>query len=199
MKQTTYDEKPSTAGRSRGERSTPSGSGRASGYGGNEVEMKERMEAAGQPGPAHQALDALTGNWTAEVKCWKEPGQAPEVSQATAEASWILDGRFLQEEFHGEMMGQSFEGLTLLGFDNTKQTFNSVWISDMQTSMFVSEGKGDSGYKVITLQGKASCAATGQTDVPMKTVLRLHSDDKRTFEMYDGKNAKVMEITYTRE
>ena len=29
-----------------------------------------------------------------------------------------------------------------MGYDNMKQTFNSVWVSDMQTSMFTSEGKG---------------------------------------------------------
>src|SRR5262245_59649366 len=67
-------------------------------------EMMKKMEAAGTPGPAHKALDALVGNWKCEVKCWHEPGGQPSVSQATARASWILNGRFLQEEFQGEMM-----------------------------------------------------------------------------------------------
>jgi hypothetical protein len=34
----------------------------------------------------------------------------------------------------------------------------------------------------------------------MKTVLRVISPDKHVLEMYDGsKNAKTMEITYTRQ
>lgn len=111
---------------------------------------------------------------------------------------WTLNGRFLEEEFQGEMMGKPFRGCSLMGFDNTKQTFNTVWVSDMQTAMFCSEGRGESGNKVITLEGKANCPATGRKDVVMKTVFRLLSQDKHIFEMYDGNN-KTMEITYTRQ
>ncbi len=164
-------------------------------------EMKKKMEAAGTPGPAHKALEPLVGNWKAEVKCWHEPGGAPQVSQGTAKTNWVLGGRFLEEQFQGEMMGKPFTGRSLMGYDNTKQTFNTVWVSDMQTSIFTSEGKGDSGNKVITLEGKSSCPATGRKDIPMKTVFRMISPDKHVFEMFDtsrSENAKVMEITYTR-
>jgi hypothetical protein len=168
----------------------------------DKAEMMKKVEAAGKPGPGHQALNALEGNWKAEVKCWMEPGGSPEVSQGTAKASWKFNGRFLEEEFHGQMMGKPFTGRTLLGFDNTKQTFNSVWVSDMQTSMFTSEGKGDNANKVITLEGKSTCPATGQKDIPMKTVLRVISPDRHVLEMFDGskgENVKTMEITYTRQ
>ncbi|HWN97063.1 MAG TPA: DUF1579 family protein, partial [Methylomirabilota bacterium] len=107
---------------------------------GEKDEMLKKMEAAGRPGPAHKALEAFVGNWKAEVKCWHEPGGQPQVSQGTAKTRWVLNDRFLEEEFHGEMMGKAFRGMSLMGFDNTKQTFNSVWVSDMQTSMFISEG-----------------------------------------------------------
>lgn len=165
-------------------------------------EMQKKMEAAGTPGPAHKALDALVGNWQAEVKCWMEPGGQAHVSQGTAKTSWSLNGRFLEEEFHGEMMGKPFTGRSFMGYDNMKQTFNTVWMSDMQTSLFVSEGKGDSGNKVITLQGTSTCAATGQKNVPIKTIFRVLGPDKHLFEMFDqrtGKDEKTMEITYTRK
>ncbi|MDB6055652.1 MAG: uncharacterized protein JWN25_3175 [Verrucomicrobiales bacterium] len=165
-------------------------------------EMQKKVEAAGTPGPEHKALDVLVGDWKAEVKCWMEPDGPPHVSQGTSKASWILNGRFLEEEFRGEMMGKPFTGRTLMGYDNIKHTFNSVWISDMQTSMFISQGKGENGNKTITLEGKADCAASGQKDMPMKTTLRLVSPDKHIFEMYNGakgENTKTMEITYTRK
>jgi hypothetical protein len=169
--------------------------------GADKEEMMKRAEAAGRPGPGHKALEHFVGNWKAEVKCWMEPDGPPQVSQATAKGSWTLNGRFLQEDFQGEMMGKPFNGRSLTGYDNVKQTFNSVWVSDMQTSMFITEGKGENGNKVITLEGTSSCAATGRTDVPMKVVRRVLSPDKNTFEMFDssrGENAKTMEITYTR-
>jgi hypothetical protein len=167
---------------------------------GDKEEMMKKMEAAGSPGPAHKALQGLVGDWKAEVKCWMDPAGSPEVTQGTAKGHFTFNGRFLEEEFHGQMMSKPFTGKTILGFDNTKQTFNSVWLSDMQTAMFTSEGKGDSGNKVITLEGKSTCPASGRKDIPMKTVLRLLSPDKRVLEMYDGSkgNAKTMEITYTR-
>jgi len=168
----------------------------------DQEEMMKKMEAAGTPGPAHKALDALVGDWKAEVKCWMDPEGSPEVSHGTAKASWKFNGRFLEEDFRGQMMGKPFTGRTLLGFDNVKQTFNSVWVSDTQTSMFTSEGKGDKGYKVITLEGKSACPATGRKDIPMKTVLRVISPEKHVLEMFDesrGENAKTMEITYTRQ
>jgi hypothetical protein len=163
-------------------------------------EMQKKMEAAGTPGAAHKALEPLIGSWKADVKCWQDPNGAPEVSQATAKSRWILNGRFLEEEFHGQMMGKPFTGRSLVGYDNTKQRYSMVWISDMQTSTFVTEGKGEDGNKVITLEGKSDCPATGQRDVPMKCVFRILSPDKHLFEMYDGSrgNAKTMEITYTR-
>ncbi|MDB6129406.1 MAG: hypothetical protein JWM04_513, partial [Verrucomicrobiales bacterium] len=73
---------------------------------------------------------------------------------------------------------------------------------DMQTSMFVSQGKGESGNKTITLEGTTDCPGTGEKNIPMKTVLRLVSADKHIFEMYNGgkgENTKTMEITYTRK
>ena len=164
--------------------------------------MMKKMEAAGTPGPSHKALDAFVGDWKAEVKSWCEPGGPPHVSQGTAKSSWALSGRYVEGEFHGEMMGKQFTGRSLLGYDNTKQKFNSVWVSDIQTSMFTSEGKGENGNKVITLEGKADCPATGRKDVPMKQVFRVLGPDKYTFEMFDGSKGdkvRTMEITYTRK
>ena len=168
----------------------------------DKAEMMKKMEAAGTPGPGHKALEAFVGNWKAEVKSWCEPGGPPHVSQGTGKSCWTLGGRFVEGEFHGEMMGKKFLGRSLMGYDNTKQKFNSVWMSDIQTSMFTSEGKGDSGNKVITLEGKGDCPATGRKDVPMKQVFRALSPDKYTFEMFDGskgENVRTMEITYTRK
>ena len=161
-------------------------------------EMQKKMEAAGTPGPAHKALDAFVGNWKTEVKSWCEPGGPPNVSQGTAKASWTLNRHFLEEEVHGEMMGKPFTGRSLMGYDNIKQTFNTVWVSDMQTAIVTSEGKGEKDNNVITLEGKSNCPATGRKDIPMKTVFRVISPDKYIFEMFND-GAKSMEMTYTRK
>ena len=62
----------------------------------DKAEMMKKVEAAGKPGPGHQALNALVGDWKAEVKCWMDPGGSPEVSQGTAqcklEVQWPFSG-----------------------------------------------------------------------------------------------------------
>jgi len=167
----------------------------------DKAEMMKKAEEAGRPGAEHKALESLVGDWKAEVKCWMDPDGPPQVSQGTAKAALTMNGRFLQEDFNGVMMGKPFQGRTVMGFDNVKRTYQSVWVSDMQTSMFVTEGRGENGNKTITLEGTSSCGATGQTEMPMKVVMRTVSPDKRTFEMFDtsrGSDVRTMEITYTR-
>ncbi len=163
-------------------------------------EMIKKAEAAGTPGAAHKALEPLVGNWTAEVKSWMTPGAPPTVSQATAKSTWVMNGRFVQQEFTGDFMGKPFRGVGLTGYDNTKKKYSNVWIDDMHTSMFTSEGEGENN--VITLEGKYDCPITDRKDLPMKQVLLIVSQDKHVFEMHDptkGSDSKTMEITYTRK
>ena len=163
-------------------------------------EMIKKAEAAGTPGAAHKALEPLVGNWTAEVKSWMTPGAPPTVSQATAKSTWVMNGRFVQQEFTGDFMGKSFRGVGLTGYDNMKKKYSNVWIDDMHTSMFTSEGEGENN--VITLEGKYDCPITDRKDLPMKQVLLIVSQDKHVFEMHDptkGSDSKTMEITYTRK
>ena len=165
-------------------------------------EMMKKMEAAGTPGAAHKALDALVGDWNTEVKLWMDPAAPPTVTKGTAKSTWAMQGRFVQQEFNGEFMGKPFRGLSFTGYDNTKGKYDSVWIDDMHTSMYKSEGDAAEGGKVITLEGKYDCPLTGEKDKASKEVFRIISRDKHVFEMHDpgkGANSKTMEITYTRK
>ena len=164
-------------------------------------EMMKKMEAAGRPGAAHQALEPLVGNWNAEVKTWMAPDAPPTITKATAKSTWAMNGRFVQQEFNGEFMGKPFRGLSFTGYDNTKKQYKSVWIDDMNTAMHTFEGKAEDG-KVIALEGKYDCPMTGEKDKTSKEVYRIISRDKHIFEMHDpskGANSKTMEITYTRK
>lgn len=164
-------------------------------------EMMKKAEAAGAPGAAHKALAPLAGEWTAEVKSWMTPGAPPMVSKGTAKATWVMDGRYLQEEFHGDFMGRPFHGMSLMGYDNMTKKYNSVWIDNMSTIMVKTEGEAGGG-KVLTLTGTYACPMTGEMQKPAKQILRIISDDKHVFEMHDpskGENSKEMEITYTRK
>jgi hypothetical protein len=165
-------------------------------------EMMKKAEAAGAPSAAHKALEPLVGDWTAEVKMWMDPSAPPTTSKGTAKSSWDLNGRFLREEFKGEFMGKPFRGLSFMGYDNVKEKYNNVWIDDMSTTMYTSEGEADKAGKVFTFEGHYACAMTGEKDKQSKQIVRIISRDKHVFEMHDpskGANSKTMEITYTRK
>jgi len=165
-------------------------------------ELMKKAEAACTPGPAHQALEPLVGDWNAEVKMWMAPGEPPTTSKGTAKSTWTLKGRYVQQEFNGEFMGKPFHGMSFTGYDNVREKYRSVWLDDMSTSMVTSEGDADAGGKVITLGGNYACAMTGEKNKETRQIYRILSRDKHVYEMHDptrGDNSKTLEITYTRK
>jgi len=166
------------------------------------AEMMKKAEAAAAPGAAHKKLEPFVGEWNAEVKMWMSPEAPPTVSKGSAKSTWVMNGRFVQEDFSGEMMGKPFKGMSLTGYDNVRQKYRSVWVDDMSTTIVTSEGDADAAGKVFTFGGNYACAMTGEKNKESTMVYRVLSRDKHVFEMYDlaeGKKTKVMEITYTRK
>ena len=165
-------------------------------------EMMKKAEVAGKPGAAHKALEPLVGEWNAEVKSWMTPGEPPTVSKGTAKSQWVMDGRYVQEEFNGDFMGKPFRGMSLMGYDNRKKKYNTFWIDNMSTIHFTTEGEAAEDGKVITLEGRYDCPMTGEKDRRTKQVFRILGPDKHVFEMHEavkGEMSKTMEITYTRK
>jgi hypothetical protein len=163
--------------------------------------MMQKMEELGRPGPEHKALDVLVGDWNVQGRCWMEPGGTPTEQKGTASVKWILNGRFLQEDFNSEFMGKPFKGISVTGYDNMKKKYVGTWIDDMATGIFVTEGTASDGGKVFTFEGKMNDPMTGEKDKPMKYVVRVIDQNKHVAEMHDlsrGANSKAMEMTYTR-
>jgi hypothetical protein len=169
----------------------------------DEGEMMKRMMEMATPGPAHKALEPLVGDFDVVSKFWMGGDESNVMeSKGSVKSKWILDGRFLQEEFEGDMMGMKFKGFGLTGYDNMRKQYVSIWMDTMGTGIMKSEGTADSDNKVFTFTGKMDEPATGEKDKPVKFVTKIISNDKHTFEMYDltlGAKSKVGEITYTRK
>lgn len=168
----------------------------------NMEEMMKKMEEVAAPGPEHKVLASLAGEWEAEVRMWMGvPEGEPSVTKATCKRKMILGGRFLQEDFEGDMMGKKFSGMGLTGYDKFNKKYVSTWMDDMGTGILMSEGSADAEGKVLTLTGKMDQPMTGEKAKPMRMITRISGPDKHTFEMHDlslGDKSKVMEITYTR-
>ena len=164
--------------------------------------LMEQWMKLSAPSENHRKLDVLAGNWNINVKHWHDPASEPEVSSGTAEMNWVLGKRFIEMHVTSEAMGQPFEGMGVMGYDNFRKQYVTGWIDNMNTAVFTSTGTVDPTGKTFTFTGKADDILTGKRDQTHRAVLKIVSNDKIVEEMYgpgtDGKEIKAMEITYER-
>jgi len=168
-------------------------------------EQKAEMEAytkAGTPGTQHQQMAATAGTYDLKFKSWHEAGQPPMEDTGTATRTMALGGRVLVEEVNSSMMGAPFTGHGMMGYDNVTGKYWSTWNDSMSTGLMVSSGTCDAGGK--------NCTFTGSWNDPIKKApvkarmtTKWTSPTIEVFEMYgpgkDGKEMKMMEITYTKK
>jgi hypothetical protein len=168
------------------------------------MDMQATMDVytkLGTPGGPHKGLARMAGSWITKIKSWTEPNKPPMESAGTCEQKMLLGGRFLQQEFTGDMMGSPFTGIGVTGYDNHTKKYASTWIDSMGTAILVFEGTGSADGKTITQESRYDDPIKG----PMKwrSVTRIVGDNTYVFEMYGtdkrGKEEKMMEITYTRK
>jgi hypothetical protein len=162
--------------------------------------MMEVYKKMATPGAPHKLLASMAGRWNTKIKSWMEPGRPPLESTGTCEQKMILGGRYLQQEFTGEMMGSPFTGIGVTGYDNHTQKYVSTWIDSMGTAILFFEGTASADGKTITQE----CRYNDPVKGPMKwrSVTQIMDDNTQAFEMYgtdkSGREEKMMEITYTR-
>jgi hypothetical protein len=167
--------------------------------------QKAEMEAymkAGTPGAPHKALAATVGSYDLKIKSWHEPGGPPMEDPGTATRSMTLDGRVLVEQVKSTMMGTPYTGHGMMGFDNVTGKYWSTWNDSMSTGILVTEGTCDDQGKTCTFTGTWNDAIK-KAPVKARMTTRWTSPTTEIFELYgpgkDGKEFKMMEITYTKK
>jgi hypothetical protein len=165
--------------------------------------MMAAMEKAGTPGNPHKMLDPMVGTFDTQMKFWAEPGAPPMESSGTSENRWIFGGRYVEQRFKGDVMGQPFEGIGYTGYDNIKKQYFGTWMDSMSTGMMLTTGTATKGGKNWTFKGKMDDPLTGKA-VPVEERITIVDSDRHIFEMWTppmkgGKPYKSMEIVYTRK
>lgn len=163
--------------------------------------MIELWKQLGTPGEPHKLFGTLAGSWTTTTKEWMEPGKPPMESTGTAEMKMLLDGRFLYQEYNGQMMGQPFNGIGIDAYDNMTKKYVTAWMDSMGTGIFLMEGMATPDGKTITLRG--SHPEPGGGKMTHRAIWKLIDSNTQQFDMYGAhhgqKETKMMEITYTRK
>ena len=166
----------------------------------DEKAAMEAMQKAATPGEAHKKLETMVGTFDAKVKIWMDPSKPAEESAGTSENTWVLGNRFVQTKHEGTFMGQPFSGIGYTGYDNVTKKYVGTWMDTSSTGMMVS--KGTMAGNVMKSTATMADPVTGKmTTVTMKTTVT--DNDHHVMEMWgpgpDGKNYRMMEITYTRK
>lgn len=163
--------------------------------------MMDAYKKLATPGEPHKLFASLAGSWTTTTKEWMEPGKPPTESTGTAEMKMLLDGRFLFQEYNGQMMGQPFSGIGIDAYDNMSKKYVTAWMDTMGTGIFLMEGTASPDGKTITLKG--SHPEPGGGKMTHRAVWKIVDNNTQTFDMYGahhgGKEMKMLEITYTRK
>lgn len=163
--------------------------------------MMEMYQKLATPGEPHKRFASLAGSWTTHVKEWMEPGKPPMESTGTAEIKMLLEGRYLYQEIHGQMMGYPFSGIAIDAYDNIQNKYVSAWMATTGTGIFLMEGTASPDGKTITLSGQHPEPGGGH--MSHRAIWTLVDSNTQTYVMYGthhgGKEMKVMEITYMRK
>ncbi|MEM7199063.1 MAG: DUF1579 family protein [Planctomycetota bacterium] len=165
-------------------------------------EAMERVKKFTQPGKHHELLRRFVGEWNTESRLMMS-GQATPAEKGTATFSWLMDGRWLQSEATGSMMGMAFRGFSLLGYDNFKQSYVLTTVQSMDTAMNHAEGDLDPGGEALLLYGTLDEYTTGEHDKMVKYVWRFRSADEMVLEVHDlpigERHTQVIEVVYRRK
>lgn len=150
----------------------------------------------------HKYFEQFVGTWDVEVKMWAKPDSEPSVTKVTGKGKLILGGRYLYFVFEGPMMGQTFKGIQITGYDNLINKYRTFWIDNFGTSFYETSGTLDESGKILIQIGVLPGMAPGET-MKVKQVTKPIDMDKYIYEMYmilpDGSEFKSMENTSTRK
>jgi hypothetical protein len=155
---------------------------------------------ADMPGSVHKRLSRLVGSW--DVAIQYKLGEKLRQGTATCDAKWILDGRFIQQDYQSQFQGSPFHVVQLLGYDAPRGKTIEVKLDNLSTGIMHNEGSISGDGKVITNEGESVDPSTGKP-YRLRTVTTIVDPDHFTLEWFrleDGKKAdKVVTMAHTRK
>jgi hypothetical protein len=153
------------------------------------------------PGPEHKLLAQVSGDWTFELKFWMDPNAAPLTSTGTATYEMIFGNRYQLSHYKSTFMNMPYDAMNIIGFDNGKKVFMSIWYDNMGTGTMYSEGTYDEATKTFTFKGK-SYDPMSNKDEDFRQTTKTIDDNNFIVEMFMSsvdKEIKTMEINYKRK
>jgi hypothetical protein len=106
-------------------------------------EQARALSLESRPGPAHQVLDALVGEWDVSLSAMNTTGSETDPFRGKASLAWTLGKRFLRWDASVDFGGTPGTTTGFLGFDTRTRDYQLMMISDFATGMQIARGGGE--------------------------------------------------------
>jgi hypothetical protein len=160
----------------------------------------QAMLAHMKTGPMHKMLADTVGDWKVSWTMWMAPGAPPVKTEGECTNEMILGGRYLRSKYKGSYMGTPVDALNIIGYDNSRDIFASVWIESTSTSIAYAEGTFDKETNTVEFEGFGTDPVSKKKH---KYWANLQMENnKQVMVMYfeeAGQKFKTMEAVYTRK
>jgi hypothetical protein len=151
------------------------------------VAALERANRAAMPGPPHRLLASMAGRWDVEGTSWSTPAAPPARWSGAATATATMDGRFLETELAGTLLGRSFTARSVVGFDNVAGRFAGAWWDDVGTALLSMAGSFDEATRTFTYRGEMADLERPGRSVTVRLTIRLDGADSHTAEWFESR------------
>lgn len=167
--------------------------------------FRKIIESGSPSADKNRVLAQLIGDWHSKEAFWAVPGVEPKWTAGVIRNQMTLDDRFLSSAFVGELdvggNAAMINGQGLIGYDNAKKSFTSVWVDTLTTSLMTGAGRYDPKTKAIVETGQFTNPLTGK-EARFRSELKFTGDDdyKRTIFAVDksGTETKLMEFDFSK-
>lgn len=163
--------------------------------------MAQQVLEAAQPGPEHERLAALAGEWDIEFRYFTEPDAPPLVGKGTETTRMILGGRFLQSESVTQLGDRRSESLIIYGFDRRANRYTKVAYDSWGTYYVTAKGEYDPARNAIVAVGEETDPMSGRTERYTMITRFVDADQwvsEILFRLPDGSDFKAVEVRHTR-
>jgi hypothetical protein len=163
--------------------------------------LSKREHVQPKPGPKHDWLQQLVGNWETEVECRIDPSNRPMKAQGT-ESVRSIGGLWIVAEGESAIMDKPMRSILTLGYDLEQKKYIGTWISSCMTYLWQYEGSVDLATETLTLETEGPSPHSPGTVAKFKEVMEVKSGQHRVFtssmQGQDGKWAAIATINYWR-
>lgn len=152
------------------------------------------------PGPQHERLGALVGDWDIELQL-QLPGTEPETTKGRGRAGDVLGGRYLVVEFRVPVRGVPMDGLYLFGYDRLRDLWSASWRDSLSTWSIEAFGTQDpSDAKLLHFRGLVFDVASPEGR-DFRIDFAFGDADHFTITVFDtvrGERVQVMQQRFSR-